>query len=305
MLFLIPPSIAQMRIGFHKSLSLKNTTLVAVLLLAGTPSIANAQSKQRNPNAVLAEAINKLTDEALKAKETQQLPRQKADFAKSFGQSLPSEFVGRKIVRRNHRDDFIDAYIRWQLTSFNPVLPKLNDRQFAGFIKSLPKLIDNPRADKALLADINKAIRAGILSDKSQEQLSSKITECAKNTSIASALNLPNTRFRNWILAQLSKTTIRSLQLKLDQLAKTAQAGWPIDRIKTQLDELFIKSDRDNTFTIKQRKTITTQAQRLIGMNRVYLARANIAQGTISADFGDSGVYDFDVNRWTRAILHD
>lgn len=291
--------------GNCKSLHLGPAVLLIALLLTGAAATTSGQTQTRSPNAVLAEAIKTLTDEAHKAKETQQLPRQKADFAKSFKQTLPTELVGRKISRQVNRDDFVDAYVRWQLTSFDPTLPKFNDREFARFVNSLPKLLDHPRADNALLADINKAIGAGVLDEKSQEQLSSKITEYTKKTSVALALNLPNVRLRTWVLSQFPKTGARPIQLKLDQLSKTVTAGWPVDRIKTQLDELFEKSDRDRSFTIQQRQTVVKQAQRLIGMNRVFLARANITDGTISADFDDSGVYDFDVRRWTRSILHN
>lgn len=289
---------------FYKTLLL-TAILPVALLLTGAASAPSEQSQQRSPNAVYAEAIKTLINEAREAKVTQKLPRQKADFAKSFNQSLPSELVGRKIVSQVNDDDFVDAYVRWQLTSFKPTLPKFNDREFARLVNSLPKLLENPRADRALLTDINKAIGAGILDEKSQEQLSSKLTECTRKTSVATALNLPNTRLRTWILSQLPGTGIRPLQLRLDQLAKTVRTGWRVDRIKTQLDELFVKSDSDRSFTIKQRQTVARQAQRLIGMNRVFLARANISDGTISADFDDSGVYDFEVKRWMRSILHN
>lgn len=294
-----------MKQSSYKSLYLRPVALVITLLITGAAISTSVQSKQRSSTAILAEAIKTLTDEARQAKETQQLPRQKADFATSFKQTLPSELVSRKIIRQVNRDDFVDAYVRWQLTSFNPTLPELDDREFASFLSSLPKLLDHPRADKLLLSDINKAIRAGILDEKSQEQLNSKLTDCTKMTSVASALNLPNTRLRTWILSQLPQTGAKPIQLKLDQLAKTVQAGWPVDRIKTQLDKLFEKSDRDRSFTIKQRQTVARQALKLIGMNRVFLARANITDGTISADFDDSAVYDFEVRRWTRAIIHN
>lgn len=291
--------------GNSKSLHILYAALSAALLLMGIANTTSGQTQPRSPNAVLSEAIKTLTDEAHQAKKTQQLPRQRANFAKTFKQTMPPELVGRKIIRQVNRDDFVDAYVRWQLTSFNPTLPKFNDREFASFVKSLPKLLDHPRADNALLTDINQAIGAGILDEKSQEQLRSKLSECIKQTSIASALNLPNTRFRNWILSQLSKTGAKPIQLKLDQLARTVQAGWRVDRIKTQLDKLFEESDPDKSFTIDARRKIVKQAQRLIGMNRVFLARASIADGTISADFDDSGVYDFEVRRWTRSILHN
>lgn len=291
--------------GNCKSQYLRIAALLIVLMLTGATSTTSGQTQTRSPNAILAEAIKTLTDEARQAKKTQQLPRQKADFATSFNQTLPSELVSRKIIRQINRDDFVDAYVRWQLTSFDPTLPELDDREFASFVNSLPKLLDHPRADKLLLSDINKAIRAGILDEKSREQLSSKITECTRMTSVASALNIPNTRLRTWILSQLPQTGAKPIQLKLDQLSITVQAGWPVDRIKTQLDKLFEKSDRDRSFTIKQRQTVARQAQMLIGINRIFLARANITDGTISADFGDSGVYDFEVRRWIRAILHN
>ena len=82
-------------------------------------------------------------------------------------------------------------------------------------------------------------------------------------------------------------------------------AGWPSDTTKSHLEDLFNASARDRSFTPDQRRLVASQAQRLAGRTRVFLTSARIDQDALIAQFNDTGVYDFDVKRWTRALLRN
>ena len=276
--------------------------LVAAGLVVAGPAIA--QPPPRSPTATLASAIKTLLDEARLAKIEEQLPRQDADFARRAGQQpLPPLIVGRQLIRRADRDPFVDAYVRWQLTSFEPALPEMTDREFERFLSELPPMLENPRANGSLLGDVNAALRAGALGESTQAALRRRLDALAAQTGRARTMNRPATRLYDWVARQLPQTGARALQLELARLDALVDAGWPSDTAKSHLEDLFNASARDRSFTPDQRRLVASQAQRLAGRTRVFLISARIDQGALVAQFNDTGVYDFDVKRWTRALL--
>lgn len=276
--------------------------LVAAGLLAAAPAIA--QPPPRSPAATLATVLKTLLDEARLAKTEEQLPRQDADFAHQGGQQpLPPLIVGRHLIRRADRDPFVDAYVRWQLTSFEPTLPEMTDREFERFLSELPPMLENPRANGSLLGDINAALGAGALPESTQTALRRRLDTLAAQASRARTMNRPAMNLYDWVSSQLPQTGARALQLQLARLGALVDAGWPSDAAKSRLEELFNASARDRSFTAEQRRLVASQAQRLAGRTRVFLTSARIDQGALVAQFNDTGVYDFDVKRWTRALF--
>ncbi len=276
--------------------------LVAASLLVAVPTIA--QPPPRSPGATLATAIKTLLDEARLAKTEEQLPRQDADFARRAGQPpLPPLIVGRQLIRRADRDPFVDAYVRWQLTSFEPTLPEMTDREFERFLSELPPMLENPRANGSLLADINAALGAGALGESTQAALRRRLDALAAQTGRARTMSQPAMNLYDWVANQLPQTGARALQLQLARLDALVDAGWPSDTAKSHLEDLFNASARERSFTSDQRRLVASQAQRLAGRTRVFLTSARIDHGALVAQFNDTGVYDFDVKRWTRAFL--
>ncbi len=284
--------------GYRRRLAV----LVAAGLVAAAPAIA--QPPPRSPAATLATAIKTLLKEARLAKTDEELPRQNADFARQAGQQpLPSMIVGRQLIRRADRDPFVDAYVRWQLTSFEPALPEMTDREFERFLSELPPMLENPRANGSLLGDVNAAIRAGALSESTQAVLRRRLDALAAQAGRARTMNQPTMRLYDWVARQLPQTGTRVLQLELARLDALVDTGWPSDAAKSHLEKLFNASARDRSFTPDQRRLVASQAQRLAGRTCVFLTSARIDQGALIAQFNDTGVYDFDVKRWTRALL--
>ena len=280
----------------------RSAVLVAAGLLVAAPAIA--QPPSRSPAATLATALKTLLDEAHLAKTEEELPRQDADFAHQAGQQpLPPIIVGRQLIRRADRDPFVDAYVRWQLTSFEPTLPEMTDREFERFLSELPPMLENPRANGSLLGDVNAALRAGALGESTQAALRRRLDALAAHAGRARTMNRPTTRLYDWVASQLPQTGTRVLQLELARLGALVDAGWSSDAAKSHLEELFNASARDRSFTPDQRRLVASQAQRLAGRTRVFLTSARIDQGALIAQFNDTGVYDFDVTRWTRALL--
>ncbi len=283
--------------GYRRRLAV----LVTAGLLVAAP--ATAQSPPRSPAAILATAIKTLLDEARLAKTEGQLPRLDADYAPRAGPPLPPLIVGRQLIRRADRDPFVDAYVRWQLTSFEPALPEMTDREFERFLSELPPMLENPRANGSLLGDVNAALGAGALPESTQAALRRRLDTMAAQASRARTMNRPAMNLYDWVASQLPQTGARALQLQLARLDALVDAGWPSDAAKSRLEDLFNASARDRSFTADQRRLGASQAQRLAGRTRVFLTSARIDQGALVAQFNDTGVYDFDVKRWTRALL--
>ncbi len=284
-----------------------NCPRLAVLILAALlpTAMVTAQPAPRSSAAALATAVKTLADEARLIKNDEHLPRHDADFAQGFEQSLPPELVGSRLVRRVDRDPFVDAYVRWQLTSFDPALPQMADQAFQRFLRDLPPMIESPRAREALIGEIYTAIRSGKLSQTEQLSLGRRLDALAKQTRQARTMNRPTVSLYDWVASQLPPTGARVLQLELARHNALVNAGWPTEAAKSQLEELFNASAGDESFDADQRRLVAEMTQRLVGRTHVYLAGARIDEGAVVAQFNDTGVYDIDVQRWTKAILRN
>ncbi|MHC4429292.1 MAG: hypothetical protein ACYS0D_11935, partial [Planctomycetota bacterium] len=76
------------------------------------------------------------------------------DFAKR--DEAPTEIAPEDLVealtQRADKDPFTDAYIRWQLSSFDLDLNLLDAATFGRLVRQAPVLMANPRADSQVIA---------------------------------------------------------------------------------------------------------------------------------------------------------
>ncbi len=279
--------------------------VVGVLLVAASGAPAGdgtPPERQSRPASALAEAIKRLTEEARQAKTGQRPARSRADFVKDFGREVPLASVGNKLRRRLHRDPFIDAYVRWQLTSFEPALPEMSDRQFERFLAELPRLTENPRADHSLIASLGAVVRTGPLTERERTSISRVLDDLAERSSRARTLNQPALAFRSWLERGLPPQGAAGLQVALERVAALIEAGWPVDRLKARLDERFRANAGLASFTDEQRRRVAEQAYRLAGRQRLYVTSARIEEETLAVNYGETAVYDFDVRRWVKLM---
>ena len=166
------------------------TILAALSLWAGAPA-----QELTSPEAIKL-AISRLTTEAEQGRAAGELPRLNADFAAGFPHLVSKMAVGVKITLRMHADPFVDAYVRWQLTSFDAALPLLNDRKFQRMLGELPPYLDHPRADARLIALMQRLRQGGDLDDADRTAASRHLDRLAKAESRARQLNLPARKLR-------------------------------------------------------------------------------------------------------------
>ena len=271
-------------------------TCLAVLAGSGRPA------PQEPSAAALAEAIKILIDEAKQAKHDQQLPRATADFAGGFGREVPPEMLARRLARRAHADGFVDAYVRWQLTSFDPPLPDLDERALERFLAQLPPLLHNPHAEETLIESLGSAAREGQLSPRVQADVRRGLDDLAKRAGLVQALNRPALELRDWIDKKLPESGPPRLMAALERCGALVEAGWEASPAKLEVEQRFRARGRDLTLTSQQRVRLAAQAGRLAGRSRTYVRSARIVEGALVVDYQDTAVYNFDVRRWIKLL---
>lgn len=271
-------------------------TCLAVLAGSGRPA------PQEPSAAALAEAIKILIDEAKQAKHDQQLPRATADFAGGFGRAVPPEMLARRMARRAHADGFVDAYVRWQLTSFDPPLPDLDERALERFLAQLPPLLHNPHAEETLIESLGSAAREGQLPPRVQADVRRGLDDLAKRAGLVQALNRPALELRDWIDKKLPESGPPRLMAALERCGALVEAGWEASPAKLEVEQRFRARGRDLTLTSQQRVRLAAQAGRLAGRSRTYVRSARIVEGALVVDYQDTAVYNFDVRRWIKLL---
>jgi hypothetical protein len=277
------------------------------MLLGMLASDAGAQTsrparpaKRQSP---IQEAIKFLVEEAQQAKRDLKLPSNTADFAPRFDREISDHELIGALTQSLHDDSFIDAYIRWQLTSFDPDPPELDDRQFLKLMANAPAMVQNPRADEQVVALFQKAEQSGSLSHRELDRLRQAASELDRRTQIAQAMNLPAEGYRDWIASKLTDGGPRRLQWLIERCAGTITAGWPSRSIKAAMTKQFKAVANDNIFTPSQRQLIAEQLRRLIGLKRVSVNKITFLAGnTVQVTFSTTAVDEDDVEKWIAQL---
>ena len=261
------------------------------------------KSKSTNEHALIKEARKLLIAEAEQAKKDKQLPTLSADFANRFNKQIPVEDLTAAILERVHRDTFIDAYVRWQFTSFDPDLPDFSDQQFARFMNNIPSFIDNPRADSETVYSMKNLSKSGRLLKNQWPQFEEFVNTLDKQTQLAEIFNEPARSFADWVQTKLGKTGHLPRLWLLARCAATIDAGWSTQSIKTKISRQFTDSVKDETFTSDQRRHVIKQAQRIVDRKRVFVNEITyMADGSVRVSFSTCTVTQKNVKNWSDRL---
>jgi hypothetical protein len=257
----------------------------------------------------LRHAVHLLTEEAKTSRANGALARNDRTFAKEFGDKLPPLLVLERITRRIDSDDFIDAYVRWQLTGFDVPEFAMTDRAFDRMLQTLPAFIANPRANEELIQSLTRAVQIGQLPSRQQEEINAKLNDLAAKSSAATTFNLPALEFRKWLIerfdampAQSAAAPQRAALLAMERAASLASAGWPNDDAKGEVDALLEKAARKREFTLEQRRDVILRAGKLISTGRMFIASAGVSNDALAVEYATTGIFDFDVRRWEKLL---
>lgn len=267
-----------------------------------TPAPAGEPDPPPSPAAAFDRLMALLTSEAEQFADTGTLPRAHPSIASEFPHELPETRVVQAIIEPQHREPLIDAYIRWQLTSFDPPLPELRERRFAKLLDDLSPLTVNPRADDQLIAMLNRALEAGELIERDQQQINDVLNAMDEQVSKRRTLNTPALELRDWLDQQYEGEGAERILIAFERCKALADAGWPIGPAGAQAERRCTDAARDRAFTDDDRRVVTRAAGRIIGARRVYVQSARIRQNRLEVNFAETAIYDFDVRRWLRRM---
>jgi hypothetical protein len=247
----------------------------------------------------LEEAVDLLVAEAASVEKNCNVLRDEPDFASRFDGAIDPDRLVETLTHRSHPDPFVDAYVRWQLTSFDPDLPELDDRAFLELMRHAPTMIENPRADPETVAVFRRVGRAGPLSARDRERLRELTRRLEGRAAEAEILNRPAVGFRRWVGAKLGDRGPRPRQWRLERCAATVAAGWPAASIKSAITRDLGTSASDQSLSGPERRTVAALAQRLSGLERRFVDQVTcLADGSVRVTFSTTGVDEDDVARW-------
>ncbi len=104
--------------------------------------VAAKQSPGQNALEKTAESI---IEEARKSwKEDEKWPREKSNFADDHPADIPDRVLLDALARKHHDDPRLDAYVRWQLLSYEPDIDQLSGPQIKRLLDAMPPYASRP-----------------------------------------------------------------------------------------------------------------------------------------------------------------
>ncbi len=171
-----------------------------ILLSMGVGARADETSDQRPP---LDQAVQTLGDEARAAlKPEAAFPRQASDFAQTSGLEVPGDEVIKALSKRLDRNPVVDAYIKWQLISYEPILSTLHPSKQIRVIEAMPQLLQMGQIDRRLVSQISRY--SGREPKGAEKQALDKlIAEYYRQQDQLAAYNNPAMAYQNLIIERM------------------------------------------------------------------------------------------------------
>jgi hypothetical protein len=255
------------------------------------------------PTDALKAAVSELAAEAEAIVVRKEVPKGEPDYAGRCAHDVSPDEIAMALLHRTHREPFVDAYIRWQLTSFDPKLPELDERAFAKFMDQAPEMVENPRADAALLDLFERAEKAGKLQPRELDRLRATYAELEKRTKLAELMNRPAEEFRAFIDKKLGETGVKPRLWLLEECVATIQAGWPTRSVKTRISKSFLAAANEVDMPREHLRLLAAQTEKLKAMSRRYVNEITIlADGKVHVSFSTASVTEADVDKWINRL---
>ncbi len=277
--------------------------LACVMMLS---SAATAQTRPSREKPALHRAVELLTQEAQQARKDQVLPRSEPNFAADFTDEIPRDELLAAITQSTNRDAFIDGYVRWQLTSFNPPLPALDERQMLKLMAGAPPMLANPCAEPSMVTAFERAKNTPRLSQRDADRLRETWENLRRQRTITEAFNAPALGWRKWIEHQLPARGPHKILWQIERVASTVNAGWDARNVKGELTRMSRElgsSAGDLALSPGQTQLVCQQIERMKDLRSRYIEDiALLANGGVSVSLFNAFVSNQDINRWIEAL---
>lgn len=275
---------------------------LVLLLLAAIGPAAEAAAQSRG---AMRTVIRELTSEAHEVRERGRLEIEEPDFAGRYDGEISSDAVQRALIDRQNRDAFVDAYIRWQLTSFDVGLPEMSDREFSRFLQQMPTLIDNPRADSRLMVVFEQTVEHGQLPERQFQQLQQMNDDLDARSREAESLNRPAMQFRDWLREQADAqgNVQRAFELAVEHCQSIILAGWATRAIKTEITARSTAIGEDDSIDRAARDRMRVRLELIRGLEQRFINEVTFMRDrSVSVTFSTGAVRARDIDNWSERL---
>lgn len=281
---------------------------LAAMLFAAISGQTTAPQDDDDGFKALRRAIAELTDEANGAIKNGRLPRSRADFADHFDGTPNSVALANRLLRPVHANPIVDAYVRWQLTSFKPpvIVPAVSERtRFNQVVNDLPPLRMNPWAERGTMNRLLALSKQGRLSDADAAKVNDLLNDLTRDAAEINELNLSALGLRQYCIDNLDADKPAQLLFALERCRAMMEACVNVDEEKTRLEAMFAEAGRSGTLTKDQVRIVTTAAESLVARRAPFIAGARLQDNTLILDLAMAAVDDFEVRRWVKQMTND
>ncbi len=301
-----------MRAARNRRTGLRAWPLWLTLLSLGLAANAVGQTSP----AAGREALRQLEEEGEKFLAGElELPKA-PDFAFRFGDEIDRGFILRQLYRvHDRREPVVDAYIRWQLLSYRPLIGELEDWEREKLFTNLPELVKNPCADPTTIERYEKMVEAiEKIEEESGDQAqrySFKVREewwaLRDEREKAELLNRPAVAFATYWREHIKEMGgikgPHEPRLAWAEFINTLQAGWKVSTEKGRFTRALNERRGDATFTRRDRLKLKQRIEKVIGVEYRVLDDIGFPpRGTPDLTVGRRYVAEGDANRWFEAL---
>ncbi len=256
------------------------------------------------PDMALRLAIDQLREEGQTFRRSGDLPRQQPDFAESFAHRVRAEDVIEAICEVQDREDAaVDAYIRWQLLSFDVDLSVMDDATYERLLARLPRLARSPSANIEMHGDLERlALGAGRNADVKAE-LEQRWDAVHFEDKQVELLNQPALKFRELVADAMPETGMRRVGVLLFDLQGRIAAACDTRGVKTRLTKTLRERMNDDTISLEQRWKLIRYVEQLPG-DETKIVRDVVFYATQPADvrYSTYTIRSTDVKKWTAYL---
>jgi hypothetical protein len=207
------------------------------------------------------------------------------------------------IIRRPATTDTAaDAYIRWQLTSYDVDLTSLTDSQFEMLRSRLPRIQSNPLGTTATAGWANGLRQQETFAISQQPRILDRFNELKEAAAATMRSNAPALAFRKWLINHFAHDPPRSILLQAERLSTLLARHWPTRREVVAMDRSCDAPDPSAVWSRRQLSSLQKALQSTLGMTSPLLERVWFQESVVYVQWGAAGIQDYDVRRWLKAV---
>jgi len=273
-----------------------------------TDHIIPDPATDKSPDAALRYALTLLTNEARDFRTTGRLEILQPDFNTRYEfQLTQSDILKTILTTQNNADPAVDAYMRWQLLSFNPDLSEITDQQFHKFINQLPAFLTHPAASPTLQSNYEKLASEAARNTTTRNRLANKWESLRIQVRQFAVLTFPSIKFRDAACNPLPEQGPDRPLFLLYDLRDRIRAGLSTRAVKTRLTKELKTRRLDESITPDQRWQLIKQIEAMKndkekGKTKIIRDITITNTGPATIHYSTFSITTTDTKKWTAYL---